>query len=55
MKNLIQHKTNLFQEHLKYVITPPKHIFIHGKPEGNMYYNPLFCFSQIRRNETEGF
>lgn len=46
MKNLIQHKTYLFQEHLKYVITPLKHIFILFKPEGSMYYNPLFCFSK---------
>lgn len=46
MKLHIQHKTNLFQEHMKYVITSLKHIFIHGKPEDNMYNNPLFCVSQ---------
>lgn len=39
-------QTNLFQEHLKYVITPFKSVFIHGSPEDNMYYNPLVCFSQ---------
>ena len=56
MKNLIQHKTNLFQESLKYVIIPLKHIFIHGKPEDNMYYNPLLCFSQtgeMKRRDSD--
>lgn len=43
----IQHKTNLFQEHMKYVITPLKHIFIYSQPEDNTYNNPLFCFSQF--------
>lgn len=39
-----QHKTNLFHEHLKYVISPVKHIFIRGDPEDHMYFSP------VRRN-----
>lgn len=48
MKNLIQHKTNLFQEYLKYVITLLGPISVHGNPQDNMYYTPRFWFSQSR-------
>lgn len=49
-KKLIQHKTTLFKEHLKYVIAPLKSISRHGYLEDNLYSSPLFCFFPIRVN-----